>query len=727
LFNQVYYSLRPFIPRRVLVALRRSSIKRRRECYQDIWPINKKAGAHPLGWTGWPDGKQFALILTHDVETAKGQQRCLDLMQVEERLGFQSSFNFVPERYTILPEVLQQLRDKNYEIGVHGLNHDGRLFRSKEQFQLRALRINQYLKKWDAVGFRSPSMHHNLKWISQLDIEYDASTTDTDPFEPQPCCLGTIFPCLIAGKSIQNTYVELPYTLSQDFTLFILMLEKNIDIWKAKLDWIAECGGMVLLNTHPDYMNFTSHTSHSYEYPFQYYEEILKYIKDKYEGEYWDVLPRDMARFWLQASARMTGGGKRNIAKENLCPSCLNIWSDVGDSNDVSPHIPKRICMLAYNFYDYDNRVKRYAETLAQRGDYVDVIVLRQEGFASYEKVKGVNVYRIQKRIRNEKWQLSYLYRLLLYMFNSTVLLTRKHLREPYDVIHVHSVPDFEVFAAIFAKFLGAKIILDIHDIVPEYYASKFNVSRSSFLYRALIAIEKISIAFSDHVIIANHLWREKLISRSVKEDKCSVILNYPDQNIFFRRPKSVVDSKFIMLYPGTLGKHQGLDVAIRALAIVKDEVPELELHIHGGGAETANLKNLCKKMRLENRVLFKPFLPMEQIAETMANADLGIVPKRRDSFGDEAFSTKILEFMALGIPLVVADTKIDRYYFDESMIQYFRAGDANDLAKCLVMIIDDSEARKRLVENGLKYIEENNWDMHKSSYFELINKLLKH
>lgn len=148
------------------------------------------------------------------------------------------------------------------------------------------------------IGFRSPAMHHNLEWLHDLNIEYDASTFDTDPFEPQSDGVGTVFPFWVRGNSDTDGYVELPYTLVQDFTLFVLMKEETVDIWKEKLDWIVEKGGMALMNTHPDYMNFDGEKLGLEEYPAAYYVEFLEYTKSKYEGHYWHPLPKDMAQFW---------------------------------------------------------------------------------------------------------------------------------------------------------------------------------------------------------------------------------------------------------------------------------------------------------------------------------------------------------------------------------------------------------------------------------------------
>ena len=254
---KIYYTLKPFIPRWLQIAVRRRLVLKKRSVVANVWPINETAKHPPDGWSGWPDQKQFALALQHDVDTQKGHDKCHCLIALEEKMGFRSSFNFVAERYTVSQTLLNTLTTKGFEIGVHGLKHDGKLFSSREIFKERAIRINHYLKSWKANGFYSPSMHHNLDWMQDLNITHATSTFDTDPFEPQPDGLNTIFPLWIQTNINQHGYVEQPYTLPQDFTLFILMREKNINIWKHKLDWVAENGGMVLVNYHPDYMNFS--------------------------------------------------------------------------------------------------------------------------------------------------------------------------------------------------------------------------------------------------------------------------------------------------------------------------------------------------------------------------------------------------------------------------------------------------------------------------------------
>lgn len=293
-----YYCVKPFIPRRLQLVMRRWVAARKRRKCGEVWPIDRKSGTAPECWRGWPGNKRFALVLTHDVDTLKGHEKCRDLMYLERSLGFRSSFNFVAAEYRVSQELRRHLTGQGFEVGIHGLYHNRKLYESRETFRQHALQINDYLREWESVGFRSPCMYHNLEWIKELDITYDASTFDTDPFEPQPDGVGTIFPFTVAREAGREGYVELPYTLPQDFTLFILFKEKDTGIWKDKLKWIAETGGMALLNTHPDYMRFAGNPSYK-EYPSGLYEEFLKHVARTYEGAYWHALPHEMAEFWV--------------------------------------------------------------------------------------------------------------------------------------------------------------------------------------------------------------------------------------------------------------------------------------------------------------------------------------------------------------------------------------------------------------------------------------------
>ncbi len=297
MLRKIYYYTKPIIPRSVQITARRLSISFKRRRVGDVWPIDPACAGRPPGWTGWPEGKRVALVLTHDVDTARGQDRCRKLMDIEKERGFISSFYFVARRYEVSKDLREHLTENGFGVGIHGLYHDGKKFLSHRIFSERAVQINRYLKEWDARGFSSPSMLRNLEWIHELDIDYDLSTVDTDPFEPQPEGAGTIFPFLVENSVNGSCYVELPYTLPQDFTLFILMRENNIDIWKQKLKWIAEQGGMALINIHPDYMDFSNRGNALEEYPGNMYTDLLDHLKEEYGGQYWNALSQDVAQF----------------------------------------------------------------------------------------------------------------------------------------------------------------------------------------------------------------------------------------------------------------------------------------------------------------------------------------------------------------------------------------------------------------------------------------------
>lgn len=293
-----YYQLKPLLPRRLQIAMRRLRARVKLRTHRDVWPIDEKGATPPKNWQGWPDGKQFAFVMTHDVETEVGRDRCRELMRLDQEFGIVSSFNFVPERYEVPAELRDHLASRGFEIGIHDLKHDGKLLASRAKFFESAISINRYLKDWKAVGFRAGSMHHNLECFHSLDIEYDASTFDSDPFEPQPEGTGTIFPFVVPHNGLRKGYIEMPYTLPQDFTLFVIMRQDSIDIWKKKLDWVASKGGMCLLVTHPDYMTFDGQPRRFDEYPVGHYREFLQYVQDAYKGQYYNVLPREIAAYW---------------------------------------------------------------------------------------------------------------------------------------------------------------------------------------------------------------------------------------------------------------------------------------------------------------------------------------------------------------------------------------------------------------------------------------------
>jgi glycosyltransferase involved in cell wall biosynthesis len=388
-----------------------------------------------------------------------------------------------------------------------------------------------------------------------------------------------------------------------------------------------------------------------------------------------------------------------------------------------------RVCMLAYAFYESDTRILQYASALTERGDVVDVIALRRDNLLpQFEVINGVNVYRIQSRTVNERGFFAYAGRILRFLLRSTLFLHRKHREHAYDIVHVHNVPDFLVFAAAFPKSKKVPVILDIHDLLPEFYASKFKVGHGTLLFNLLTLVERCSAGFASHVIVANHLWRDRLVARSSREKKCSVVRNHPDLKIFVADPprRRTETDRFLLTYPGSLNLHQGLDVAIRAFASIAGQMPKAEFHIYGEGPAKPSLITLANELGMRDRIVFHDFLPSHEIARVMAATDLAIEPKRATSaFSNEALSTKILEFMALGVPVIACRTKIHAYYYDDSIIQYYENDDESQLAEQILRLRNDSQLRCRLVANAKKYVRNNTWDARKHEYLQLVDSLL--
>ncbi|MGH9163398.1 MAG: glycosyltransferase family 4 protein, partial [Vicinamibacteraceae bacterium] len=344
-----------------------------------------------------------------------------------------------------------------------------------------------------------------------------------------------------------------------------------------------------------------------------------------------------------------------------------------------------------------------------ERGDDVDVIALRRPGQPRVGEEHGVRVIRLQRRAKTESTPLTHLAKLLWFALQAFAVLTVRHLRRRYDIVQVHNIPDFLVFAALLPKLTGAKVILDIHDVLPELYAGKFDAGPDSAVFRALLLVERLSCKFADSVVVANHIWHERLVQRAASSAKCLTILNSPDLRLFKpqSRERTPPNGKFIILYPGSLSRHQGLDTAIRAFAGVVDLLPDAELHIYGEGPAKAELEGLTRHLAVEDRVQLHAPLPVEQIAEVIASAAVGIEPKMADRFGNEAMSTKVLEFLASGVPVILSRTRAHMLYFDHPSVRFFASGDHRELADALLDAYhhrpDDTSAQ-RAVEFASSY-----------------------
>lgn len=385
-----------------------------------------------------------------------------------------------------------------------------------------------------------------------------------------------------------------------------------------------------------------------------------------------------------------------------------------------------KICMISYSQYEFDNRVHRYAESLVERGDRVDVICLGSKGQSRNEVMNGVCLHRIQVRDYNENSPLSYLKNLLSFFFRSAYICTIMQFEKKFDVHHFHNIPDFGVFCTVIPKLLGAKIILDIHDLVPEFYQRKFNIDAKHSIIRMLRTIEKIAAHYADHVITVTTIWQDTLVKRSVSRAKCSVVLNAPDPRLFYRRPirKENNNSHFYMVYHGNLSEIFGVDIAIKAMKIVRDQIPHAEFHIYGQGRNRTKLVQLATNLCMDGSVVFHEPVSRYKIPEILHRADIGIDPKRDGVLAGEGLSSKCMEYLAVGLPAVVSRIKAAQTYYNTSMVAFFEPGDESDLAKRILDLYYHSRKRRKLIQHSNRFNEEHAWQKYENIYFNILNDL---
>ncbi len=295
--HDVYYLLKPAIPRRIRAAGRRVVSRRRRRRFDHCWPIDEAAGRPPDSWPGWPDGKKFAFVLTHDVEGRRGLDRCRQLAQMEMNLGFRSSFNFVPEgEYTTPPSLRTFLNEAGFEVGVHDLHHDGKLYRSRKAFERHAERINHYLNDVGrcrlSLGLHAPQSRlagAPPRAVRRVDVRHRSVRAAARRHADNLSVLGS-------ERSGHRTTSSCPTRCRRTRRCFSFWANPTIDLWKKKLDWISSRGGMALVNVHPDYLSFDRPAATS-EYRAGLYEQFLTHVMGRYGREAWFALPHEVATY----------------------------------------------------------------------------------------------------------------------------------------------------------------------------------------------------------------------------------------------------------------------------------------------------------------------------------------------------------------------------------------------------------------------------------------------
>lgn len=301
-----YYLVRPLLPVKVRRRFQRAYLKGWEQIAFPQWPVDfsvdmmmrelailsiraRGVDRLPFIWF-WPDGHRASAIMTHDVETTEGRDFCGKLMDINDEFNIKSSFQIIPEkRYEVPREFIDSIKNRGFEVNLHGLNHDGHLFDNRDEFLRRARRINEYAAAWEAKGFRSPVLYRNQEWFSELSVSYDMSVPNVAHLDPQRggCC--TVMPYLI------DDIVELPLTATQDYSLFNVLNDFSTDLWERQIDSIMQNNGLASFIVHPDYILEPRAR--------EVYRGLLAHLRTmRDECDVWTPLPRDVAAWWRQRS-----------------------------------------------------------------------------------------------------------------------------------------------------------------------------------------------------------------------------------------------------------------------------------------------------------------------------------------------------------------------------------------------------------------------------------------
>jgi glycosyltransferase involved in cell wall biosynthesis len=390
-----------------------------------------------------------------------------------------------------------------------------------------------------------------------------------------------------------------------------------------------------------------------------------------------------------------------------------------------------KICMLVHQNYYIDQRVIRYAEALVEQGHSVDVVCARERSQVRRKRVNGsIRVTPILIPHGNSGNALEFLLEYGLAFVCYFFVLSWQFIFRRYDVIHVHNMPDLLVFAALLPRICGAKVILDIHDPVPEFYQSKFKAKEEGKLVQLLRFEERCSIRFSHAVICANENFRDNIINRGTDPGKITVVRNFPDRKVYDREKfavrKNENSQKFVLVYPGTIAPRYGLAIAIRAIEIIKDEYPMIELRIIGpDNAHKQSLKELVAALAIEKWVKILPPVSMDEVPAVLANADMGIYPAFPDAHMDIAIPTKVLEFTVMGLPVIASRLTVINQLFKNGRLFLFTPGDIDEFAEVIQQCLANrAQLYETVAINEANLLPEWKWELEKEKYLALLQDL---
>ena len=385
-----------------------------------------------------------------------------------------------------------------------------------------------------------------------------------------------------------------------------------------------------------------------------------------------------------------------------------------------------RVCVVRQYYYPLDIRVRREVEALLGAGHEVDVVCLRGPGQAARESAGRLDVRRLPMA-HGRGGPFGYLRRYAVFLALATAAVARLHLRRRYDLVQVHSLPDTLVLAAVLPKLLGAEVLLDLHETMPEFFATKFRRPMGSPLVRAVGRAEQASIRVASHTLTCTEQMRQAFVARGADAGRITVVLNSADESIFDveRYPHRPRPDRFTLVCHGSIEERYGLDTVIEALALLPD-LPHVHFDVFGAGAFRDELQRLALMRGVSGRVHFSEgFVPMEDLLTGVSEADVGVVAMKQDVFRDLTHCNKMYEFLAMRIPVLTSRTRSVAAYFPDDAVRYFRAGDPADLAGAIRELHDDPERRRALVVRGTQAVEPYRWDRQRAAYLAVVEELL--
>jgi glycosyltransferase involved in cell wall biosynthesis len=386
----------------------------------------------------------------------------------------------------------------------------------------------------------------------------------------------------------------------------------------------------------------------------------------------------------------------------------------------------KRIGMVVHAYYLRDARVIRYGEALANAGHEVSVICLQDPNDLPYERVNGVDIHRV-KFERRRGGKLWYILEYVIAFFLFAFKLSQLEMKQHFDIIHVHNMPDFLIFTGILPRLRGAKLILDLHDPMPELFMSKYDMQRGGFI-RLLEIEEKISLWYAHRLITVDQSFVDIFVKRGIRANKITIVRNMPDDRFFAKLDAKRDPDHFVLIFAGTIAERYHLHDIVRAVAKVRPQVPNIQLRLVGKlekeGVYTAMLQDLVRELQLEETVLFVPPVPLNSMPKLLAEAHLGLEPSRHDPYTDYVLPLKLLECVAVGTPCLVSRRPTIADYFDDSAVAYFDAENVDSAAARLLELAQSPDKLEAIAANARKVFDTYSWAKERARYLDLIASL---